>query len=296
MAVAVRPTTPGASRLPGRVSPGPVVVAVALVVLAAALLVADVRLAASETRSEAQVASAAAGAADAGDAAGARLVLHVEGSDGLAEALRRGLAATLGAPGLFAGVEVRSAPPAAADHPALVAGVAGRDVFWTPLYAAGTVEVGFAYASDRGDLSWREAGVFAFGGGAAVQLQGRVRVTDTTRGLVSRPAYVEHLGRAAAARVAEQLRSVLARPPAGSVSRYRFAGFVRAGRFSGLGPFAGERPSIRHASSTRAGPSAITWPGELGSSSAPSASVATASGPYMRTASATSRSASSSVA
>jgi hypothetical protein len=191
------------------------VVGIALVfagVAAGALLVADVRLAVSDTRSEAQVASARNAAAGAPEAAESRLVLYVEGDDALAAALRRELAGTLGATGPFAGVDVVSAPPAAADHPALVAGLVSREVFWTPLHAAGTVEAAFAYASDRGDPTWRDGRAFVLGGGPTVHASGRVRVTDTTRGLVSRPAYLTHLGREAAARVAEQLRSALTRP------------------------------------------------------------------------------------
>jgi hypothetical protein len=193
--------------------------ALALVVLAAAaLLLVDVRLAASDTRSQAEVGTTRIGATVAPDPSGTRLSLHVDGDDGLTEALRRELPRAIGAVGVFAGVDVLSTPPTAADRPALVVGVASRELFWTPVYATGAVQVAFAYASDRADLSWRDDGPIVLVEEPAVRSHGRLRLSDTTRGLVSWPAYQGHLGREAAVRVAEQLRSALVTPAGGSAA------------------------------------------------------------------------------
>jgi hypothetical protein len=82
---------------------------------------------------------------------------------------------------------------------------------WTPVYASAGVVTRIVYASD-GDLSWREDTVVKMGrndGGPQVRVRGDLELKDTTRGVVSRPAYHRHLSQQIALAVSNTVKKQL---------------------------------------------------------------------------------------
>jgi hypothetical protein len=95
----------------------------------------------------------------------------------------------------------------------LAVGIAEREVFWTPVYGRAQLTVLIAYASDTGDISWRDGPPSEVRGGQdlAVRIRGDIRVADATRGFIARPAYLQHLGKAIADEIYARLREALDR-------------------------------------------------------------------------------------
>ncbi len=139
------------------------------------------------------------------------LGLYVVGEDRLALSLKRELARRLGAGLGSPRVTVLDAPPEQASQPVLIVQVTDRDVKWTPVYARAAVSARFTYASD-GDMSWRDEFTVVMnlmGGEPQIRVRGDLGVADTSRGVVSEPAYQRLLAQRIAAAVSEALQKQL---------------------------------------------------------------------------------------
>lgn len=75
---------------------------------------------------------------------------------------------------------------------------------WTPFYGRATVNAQVYFAYD-GDAPWPLDEAVVFDTSPAVKAHGEFTVVDTSWGLISKPAYNEHLARALAKAVATAL-------------------------------------------------------------------------------------------
>lgn len=185
------------------------VLVMTLALLGGAMLLLNFKAASSQTRAEASVATATAGSAEGVRPGAASLFLFVEGDDALESALRSELEAALSEGPRFAGVTVLDRTSVVDEYPALAVGISDHDVLWTPLYGRSMVVTRFSFASDRGNVSWRDESPLVIEADATVRSRGQIETRDETWGLISRPAYLEHLAQAAAVQVAGQLEQAL---------------------------------------------------------------------------------------
>lgn len=87
------------------------------------------------------------------------------------------------------------------------------DRLWTPFYARATLTAQIYYAYD-GDAPWSLDEPVVFDISPAVKADGEFTVTDRTMGLISRPAYHQHLAQSLASDIAAALQNdVFSRPP-----------------------------------------------------------------------------------
>ncbi|MFW6185038.1 MAG: hypothetical protein ACOC8X_14660 [Chloroflexota bacterium] len=86
------------------------------------------------------------------------------------------------------------------------------DRLWTPFYGRATVEAQLFYAYD-GDAPWPLDEAVVFDVSPALKADGQFTTVDTTWGLLSKPAYTEHLAQALAQQIATAMQDqVLAAP------------------------------------------------------------------------------------
>lgn len=99
------------------------------------------------------------------------------------------------------------------DHYQLYVDLAENAVIWSPFFANSRLTVNFAFSSS-GDLSWLDQDVVAFSSedGQGVAVRGELQLTDSTYGLLSRPAYLSHLAGEVHSRVDEAIRKALENP------------------------------------------------------------------------------------
>lgn len=189
-------------------------VALLLIGLAAiAFWYADFHAITSESRTESQVTtyrSSKSGVRAEQLLAEREVALYVGGADELADTLRAEMLSLLRASSAFGEVTSLDVPPERADQPVLVIEVQNEQGLWTPFFAQSGLAVRVAFASD-GDVSWRhESGpVMLSGDESIVRVDGKLQVTDDTRGVVSRLAYQKHLGRQIAKEVSKALQKAL---------------------------------------------------------------------------------------
>ncbi len=88
------------------------------------------------------------------------------------------------------------------------------DRLWTPLYARATLTAQIYYAYD-GDVPWPLDEPLVFDISPAVKADGEFTVTDRTMGLISKPAYHQHLAQSLATDVAAALQNDVFTRPAG---------------------------------------------------------------------------------
>ena len=95
----------------------------------------------------------------------------------------------------------------------VVVSMADPVVIWSLFYAQTRLAVDFKFSSN-GDLSWRDKDSIAFSSdqGQVVAVSGDLQLSDTTYGLISRPAYLNHLADAIALQIDEAIRKALANP------------------------------------------------------------------------------------
>ena len=79
------------------------------------------------------------------------------------------------------------------------------DRLWTPVYSRATLEAQLYYAYD-GDAPWPLDEPVVFSVSPAVKADGEFTLVDTTWGLISKPAYSEHLAQALARAIAVALQ------------------------------------------------------------------------------------------
>jgi hypothetical protein len=130
----------------------------------------------------------------------------VAGGDSLSAYLEKALVRHWSARSGSRDVEAVSSVSGLTEGPVLMVQPAERSVRWTPIFASGSVVFKTVYASD-GDLSWRDDGtvVMSFSGEPQIRIRGDLTLEDTTRGLVSRPAYERHLAERMAIHVSDAL-------------------------------------------------------------------------------------------
>ncbi|MBI2955430.1 MAG: hypothetical protein HYY30_14040 [Chloroflexi bacterium] len=191
--------------------------AVIFVLLGAGLVFLNIRAATSNTNTNSSVSTARLGADRGAPTEGMQnlgfngdpsIWLYIEGDDAVTAVLRHELLALLEGKLRFARVTLLQTPPTDANHPAMVAAISEQEVTWTPVYARARLRARFAFASDKGNISWRDEEAFVLYE-PAVRLRGDLTVADETRGLISRPAYTAHLGRAVAEQIIDQLQRAL---------------------------------------------------------------------------------------
>ena len=130
---------------------------------------------------------------------GFELALYVEGEDSVSQALPVLLVEQLEATTVG---QVRVVGDlSGVTEPALLVQVDVQQRLWTPVYgrAEVTAEVFFAY---DGDLPWPRDEAVVLDESPAVLADGNFSVADTTWGLLSRPAYSEHLAELLAQEIA----------------------------------------------------------------------------------------------
>ncbi|MGD8804821.1 MAG: hypothetical protein PVH65_03180 [Chloroflexota bacterium] len=137
-------------------------------------------------------------------ASGFRLWLVVDGQDQLAEALAQALQVELERNTAVDSVTIATDLPEPGAGPVLLVDLTS-DRLWTPPYGRATLaaQVFFAY---NGDAPWPLDEPVVFRVSPAVKADGEFTVEDTTWGLVSKPAYTEHLAQALAQDVAAALQ------------------------------------------------------------------------------------------
>lgn len=135
------------------------------------------------------------------------LRIHVAGGESLSAYLKTELAQQWAAKSGARDMEIVSSLSDQADGPALMVQPEESSVSWTPIFARASISIKIVYASD-GDLSWRDDRSVVMStrdGRPQIRVRGDLKLEDTTRGLVSRPAYQRHL----AERIAMQVSDVL---------------------------------------------------------------------------------------
>lgn len=89
------------------------------------------------------------------------------------------------------------------------------DRLWTPFYARATLTAQLYYAYD-GDAPWPLDEPVVFDISPAVKADGEFTVTDRTIGLISKPAYHQHLAQSLATDIAAALQNDAFTRPAGA--------------------------------------------------------------------------------
>jgi hypothetical protein len=104
-------------------------------------------------------------------------------------------------------------PQRAGSVPLLLVDLAA-DRLWTPFYGQATITAQIFFADD-GDVPWPLDEPVVFRDSPAIKADGQFVITDTTWGLISKPAYADHLAQALARAVAAALENDVfgSRPP-----------------------------------------------------------------------------------
>lgn len=142
---------------------------------------------------------------------GFTLSFAVSGDEQLAAALGTALGPELERlPSVGAAIAISDAQRATAG-PLLVVDT-NVERLWTPLYGQATVDAQLFYAYD-GDAPWPLDEAVVFEVSPALKADGQFTLIDTTWGLISKPAYTEHLAQALAEQIAAALQDqILAAP------------------------------------------------------------------------------------
>jgi hypothetical protein len=137
---------------------------------------------------------------------GFTLSYSVTGEDRLAEALSTALQAELEAQTSVGAVTITPPDPERSTQDPLLLVDLVSDRLWTPFYGHTTLNARIYYAYD-GDAPWPLDEPVVFRGSPAVKADGEFTLVDTTWGLISKPAYTQHLAQALAEAVADALQN-----------------------------------------------------------------------------------------
>ena len=185
----------------------------ALLGLGAIFLWLNFKAARSMTKADQQVSTSSFGF-EKGESVQAKepLSVVVEGDDGLLNIVDRQIERNF-LNGNQAGIILEKEVRTDIDHFQVVVDLKNNALIWTPFYARSQVEANFAFSSN-GDLSWRDQDAIEFSSeqGQAVAVRGSIQLSDTTYGLISRPAYLSYLSEEIVVRVDKAIRKALANP------------------------------------------------------------------------------------
>lgn len=183
-----------------------VLVIVLLVLIGLALNFLDFQIAQSTTQVSHDLGTARAGEALPGNMApGQRLYFVVRGEDAVAQALRVALEEALeqtraiGEATDVSGLQTEQRAPLLLVEPA-------PQRLWMPVYGEATVTVQVYFAYD-GDAPWPLSQPMVLEESPAVMASGEFVLTDTSWGLLSKPAYTRHLAQALAEAIAAALEA-----------------------------------------------------------------------------------------
>jgi hypothetical protein len=137
-------------------------------------------------------------------ASGFRLSLAVDGPDQLAQAVAAALQAELEQNTAVDSVTITTGAPEPSAEPLLLVDLTS-DRFWTPVYGRATLTAQIFFAYD-GDAPWPLDEPVVFRVSPAIKADGHFTVEDTTWGLISKPAYIDHLAQALADALAAALQ------------------------------------------------------------------------------------------
>ncbi len=170
--------------------------ALIVVIVAALLLLVDFQAATSASIVESSVSKFTVGAtASTRFPPPASLCLVVSGGSELHAYLEKELVQGLrSAPGIGEVTPIDSAD-GEKSCPTLLVEASPDVLTWTPVYSSARGVARLIYASD-GDLSWRNDKAVVMSnrdGSPQVRVRGDLKLGDTTRGIMSRPAYQRHL-------------------------------------------------------------------------------------------------------
>jgi len=184
-----------------------------LIGLVAITLLFNFQIARSATRVEHQISTSSFGF-DSGESLSdnAPLTLVVEGPDQLSKAIAIRLEHQF-LEGPITRVTRANIVQSDIRQFQVVVSVADPAVIWSPFYAQTQLAVNFKFSSN-GDFSWRDKDsiVFSSDQGQMVAVSGDLQLSDTTYGLISRPAYLNHLADEIASQIDEAIRKALASP------------------------------------------------------------------------------------
>lgn len=128
----------------------------------------------------------------------------VDANPALEAALTRQLRDALAQTSQVGKVAALEAVPAGADQPFLLVEIEQSRVVWTPFYAQAELRAVVFYDYD-GDVPWPRDGVVMMDDSPVIQADGEFTLSDRSWGLISWPAYADHLGGELARAIAEQL-------------------------------------------------------------------------------------------
>lgn len=98
--------------------------------------------------------------------------------------------------------------------PLLVVKVDTERYFWTPFYARGAATAVVTFSSD-GDDFWQSGDPLVLETSPAIKSRGEFTLSDASWGLISKPAYAQHLSRTLAKSIAEGLQGDVLTLPSG---------------------------------------------------------------------------------
>lgn len=167
----------------------------------------DVRAMTSTTQTEHSISAYASTVGDIEVDTGGSVAVEVIGQDGdpLVEVVRRQLLAepAMGPASLVAAADRD-------DTARLLVDISKRDVSWLPVLSHAVIEPHIVYASD-GDLSWKDETPVEMHSddGSLLRIRGDLTIEDESRGLMSRPAYRQHLAQQIASGVRDAMAQQL---------------------------------------------------------------------------------------
>lgn len=184
----------------------------ALFLLLAAFNFLNFRAAQSNTKVEHQFSTYRTGETTPPNMTGRfRMHYRVQGPDRLSRALAEALKSELETKASVDAATQVAAEAPVAEAPLLYVDVAPQRL-WTPFFGRATVtaEVFFSY---DGEAPWPRDQVVAFTVSPAVKADGTFTLTDTSWGILSKPAYEQHLAQALAQDIVAALQNDAFRSP-----------------------------------------------------------------------------------
>ncbi|MBX7257527.1 MAG: hypothetical protein K1Y02_14285 [Candidatus Hydrogenedentes bacterium] len=191
-----------------RVILGSLVLLTAFVVFA--MLTVNLRVAMSTTNTNSTVsASNAFSHGQTIDLEGAtrKICFHVNERVGLASTLSWEIREALRAAKRFE-IYLLNNEPEKDDHPLLLVEIENPKILWTPVYGHATLDVKFVYATDTTDPAILQGNSDNLEPDSdpdkfQLRVRGTITISDSTKGLVTLPAYREHLTKDAAKAIVE---------------------------------------------------------------------------------------------
>ncbi len=176
-----------------------------VLLLAAALFLLSFRLMSSRTAVDVGMSTYRTGDSLPDNMApGFALDFAVEANPALEAALTRQLRAALAQTSPVGKVAALETVPAGADQPFLLVEIEQSRLVWTPLYAQAELRAVVFYDYD-GDVPWPRDEPVVMHDSPVIQADGEFTLSDRSWGLISWPAYADHLGDELAQAIAEQL-------------------------------------------------------------------------------------------